>query len=439
MFLNIFDNKVSHLIIASLYSYLFYRGYLDFLYPTFEYMGYEIIKNRVNDDFLFFLSLIISIIPIIFFKGINQISSFLCVFIYYILYVPIIITYFFDLEGSNLYLIYQQLLFMAGMILLILADRIKIKKSIVINSNINIFKILFIITIIVVFYIVLFYNKNLKFVSFEDVYEQRASNQDFGKSNLLGYFFAWLSNALIPLLLAYGLFSKKLFFFMIGTLASVIVYMSTAAKSVLTFPIVIFVIYFSLKRKNLNLSLPFIGVIFSFIFIIIINLEFNVLSSLFMMRTVGNGGSLTKHYHDFFIDNPKTYYSHINIINYFTRSYPYNEDALGQVVGKEYWSDDMNANANFWATDGIAALGDFGILFSSFLLFIIFIIFNNISRNYNKLFLILILIPYLFSILNTSLFSSILTGGAFIVFFFLSFKSIKNNNYINENSYNIRS
>lgn len=439
MILKIIDNKGFHLITALLYSFLFYRGYLDFLYPTFEYMGYGIIENRLDNNFLFYLSLIISTLPIAFFNGIKQISSFLCVFIYYILYVPIIMTYYFDLEGSDLYLIYQQSLFMIGMILLIFADRIKIKKSIVISSRINILKILFIITLMIVFYIILVYNKNLKFVSFEDVYEQRSSNQDFGKSNILGYFFAWLSNALIPLLLAYGLFSKRRFYFFIGTFASVIVYMATAAKSVLTFPLVIFVIYNLLKRKNLNLSLPIIGVFFSIIFIIIINLEFNVLSSLIMMRTVGNGGSLTKHYHDFFIDNPNTYYSHVNIINFFTQSYPYKEFALGQVVGKEYWSDDMNANANFWATDGIAAFGDFGILFSSLLLFFVFIIFNNISKNYNKLFLILLLIPYLFSLLNTSLFSSLLTGGAFIVFFFLSFKSIKNNNFINENSYNFRS
>ena len=131
MKLKFLDNKFILVIIAFIYSYLFYLGYIKFLNPSFEYVGYGIIEDRIENKLLYVITLFISIFPICFFKGIKQISSFLCVFIYYILYVPIIITYYINLEGDDLYLIYQQTLFMSGMILLIMADRINIKKSII--------------------------------------------------------------------------------------------------------------------------------------------------------------------------------------------------------------------------------------------------------------------------------------------------------------------
>src|SRR5690606_24851887 len=122
----------------------------------------------------------------------------------------------------------------------------------------------------------------------------------------------------------------------------------------------------------------------------------------------------------------------INVVNVLTNSYPYGDKSIGQVVGHTYWNE-SNANANFWATDGIASLGEIGILVSSFVIFLLFILFNRISQVYNKTFLILVLVPYLNALLNMSLFTSLLTGGAFIIFFLLSFKSSVYNPYVNEN------
>jgi hypothetical protein len=68
-------------------------------------------------------------------------------------------------------------------------------------------------------------------------------------------------------------------------------------------------------------------------------------------------GQLNILYYDFFSKHTQTHYSHIGLFNIFIKSYPY-EQPLGFVIGKYFYnSDELNANANFWATDGFAAWG----------------------------------------------------------------------------------
>ena len=421
---NLLQNKFVIISIGLIYTYLFYLSYILVLNTVYGYMGFEIIESRLDNVNVTLCTFLFSVTPLIFYNGIKQISSFLAIFIYYILYVPIIVSYFFELSGSSGYLLYQQLLFMIGMSIIFLSDHINFKGRFIINSKINISHMLFIVTILIITYIIIIYHDNLRFVSIEDVYVQRSSNKDFGQRNIFGYIYIWLSNALIPFLLSYGLFAKKYKYFLLGILACLIVFMATAAKSVLTYPLLILLIYLFIRGRSLKHTFAFIGLGLSLLLLIIINSDVNLLTSLFLMRTIGNGGSLTRHYHDFFLSHPHTYYSHVNVVNLFTNSYPFKDLSIGQVVGREYYSYDMNANANFWATDGIASLGDMGIIISSVILFLVFVVFNNLSKSYNKLFLIMILIPYLFSLLNTSLFSSVISGGAFIIFLLLSTKHI---------------
>lgn len=431
----ILTRKITYLLIAFLYALLFYNGYKIFLNYNFAYAGYNILSARLDNTSLLIISFSLAIIPVIFFNGVKFISSFLCVFIYYLLYVPIIITYFFQLAGSFEYVVYQQLLFLLGMILLFSADRVEFLRNYELPAKFNIFKIVICCTILLSLYMIIIYRNNLHFVSFADVYTLRFANDIYGKDAITAYFSSWLANAMIPICLAYGLFARKKIYFIIGTISCIIIYMATASKGTLLFPLIIYGLFKLLKNKNLNASFSLIGLGLIVLMFISLQFDFNTFTSLLWMRTIGNGGYLTKYYHDFFLTHPNTYYTHINIINFLSgNAYPYpTGKGLGQVVGAEYWSSDMNANANFWATDGYAALGDIGILVSSILLFFIFLLFNKATKSYNKLFLILIMIPYLFSILNMSLFSSLLTGGGIIVLFILIFKSSMQDEYIKAN------
>ncbi|KAA5535390.1 hypothetical protein [Paenimyroides baculatum] len=297
-------------------------------------------------------------------------------------------------------------------------------------------KIILIFTWIGTLYIAFVYRDSLNFVSYEDVYIQRSATEALGRDVFTSYFGAWLANVLIPFSVTYGLFSNKKIYFISGTVASVIIYMSTADKAIFLFPLIIFVIFKFLKNKNLKNSLSSIGIGLNIIMSITLISGFTVFSALFWMRTLGNGGLLTTLYHEFFSTHPNTFFSHINVVNAITQSYPYENKSLGQVVGNTYFSDLTNANANFWATDGIASLGENGIIFSSIILFLILILFNRITAHYNKIFVICVLIPFLSTLLNQSLFSSLLTGGGFWIIFILSFKNMLTNSFINENNNN---
>lgn len=427
-------NKFIVILISLIYSYIFYIGYIDFLHPYFDYAGFHIINDRIDNILLISVTYLFVILPLFFYNGFNKISSFLCIFIYYLLYVPILFNFFFNMVGDVSYVIYMQFQFLVGMCILFSADYFQFKKRLILPFHVDIFKIMLSICILLTLYILFIYRSNLEFVSFTDVYDHRSKNVELGDDIVTNYLSVWLHNAIIPICLSYSFFSRKKIYFIIGSISCVIIYMATAAKSVLLFPILFYVIYLALKSRPLKSAFNTIGLGLISVMILTLYIGFNDFSSLLWMRTIGNGGYLTKYYHDFFLTNPLTYYSHINVVNAITGVYPY-EKTLGEIIGHHYWND-ADTNANFWATDGIAALGSGGIVFSSILLFFLFILFNTISKRYNSLFLILILIPYSLALLNASLFSSMITGGGFIIFIFLSLSNTVSNNFINnyENS-----
>lgn len=427
MFKKVYQKKYFKILLAFIYSYLFYYGYQEFLYQVFEYMGFTIVPHRIDNFLLVAYTYLLAIIPVFLHKGILKISSFLCIFIYLILYVPIIFTFFFQRESNVLYIMYIQLLFFIGMVMLFLVDRIPVSRKFYLPSSFDLFKIILVLTWIGTLYIAYVYRGSLKFASYEDVYIQRSANADLGADIFTAYFGAWLANVFIPISSTYGLFAKKKLYFISGAVASLIFYMATADKVILLFPFIILCLYYLLRNKNLNNTFVAISAGLSLIMLGTLLTGLTVFASLFWMRTIGNGGLLTALYHEYFEHHPITVFTHINFINAITQSYPYGAKSLGQVVGAEYFSNDTNANANFWSTDGIASLGNLGIIFASLLLSIVFYFLNKSTAGYNKLFVICILIPYVSSLLNQSLFSSLLTGGALLIMFILSFKSLVKN------------
>ncbi len=440
MFKRIYNHKYFKFFVGILYSILFYIGYQEFLYGAYLYAGFDLFEVRLEDTYWKLYTLLLIIIPIFFYMGVKQISSFLSIFIYYVLYIPIVITFYLASDNKAEYIMFLQSLFCFGMSLLFLADRFgNVKVRIALPTGLDVFKIVLVLTWIGTAYIAFIYRGSLKFSSYEDVYIQRSATAALGDDLFTAYIGAWLANVFIPVSATYGLFSKKYVYFFSSMLGSLIFYMATADKSILLFPLMIFAIYRFLKNRNLSTAFSAIGL--GLIGVMIISLIFirSLFSALFWMRTLGNGGMLTNYYHKYFENHPKTYYSHINVINAISKDYPYGNNSLGQMVGREYWSYDMNANANFWATDGIASIGDWGIIVSSVILFFIFIVFNRIGSSYNKVFLLCILIPYTSILLNQSLFSSLVTGGGFLILLFLSLQSTLKNPYINENHNNNRS
>ena len=408
--------KIKNLFFALLYVILFILAYKQFLYFYFEYAGFEI-NNDINSNILF--SILFALVPIFFYHGFRYVSSAFSALIYILLYIPIIITFYFISKLGAYHTISIQLLFCICMIILFLSDCLsfKIKHF---NYTIKV-RYIFSICLVLCLYLLMIYRSNLRFVSFDDVYEQRADNNQLGTDLVTSYFSSWLYNVFIPICFSYGIFYKKRVGLIIGIAGCVIIYMSTASKAAILLPL-IYLGFFLIVRKNIFIFLEKTLKYLSVIIFGLLSVDFNFFSSILLSRTIGNGGLLTFWYYDFFLNHSKTYYSHINIINLFTQNYPYGNKGLGQVVGPYYWGDLMNANANFWATDGIASFGLFGVLIITIVVFIFLVFLNGVTKAHDKLFVFYCFLPFVLSLTNTSFFSSLLTGGGGLLTFFFMFK-----------------
>jgi len=407
-----------NILVTLAFIIAFILCYTSFLNYYFDYEGFELYDKST---YFIVLSVMISLFPVCFYRGFKALSSFISLFIYVLLYVPTILTF---AMGSNLpifHILIVQFVFMLCMCMLFLSDIVIIKKTFSFKKY-NVFKIIFFLTIATSAYVVFIYRNNLRLVGFADVYIQRASNEDLGKSAITGYLSAWLTNFMAPSCLAYGVIGRKYLYFLVGAVACLVLYMATASKGTILLPFIYlaFSVLFAKNRINkiytifvLSLTLLMTSMLFF--------TELNIVSAVVLSRTVGNGGVLTMWYYNFFLTHPYTYYSHINIINFFTGIYPY-KAGLGLTVGNYFWDDTMDANANFWATDGVAAFGLAGVIIISTISCLIFIIINTITRGYNKLFVILSFIPFIGSLLNTSIFSSLVTGGTIFVIIFFFFQ-----------------
>ena len=142
----------------------------------------------------------------------------------------------------------------------------------------------------------------------------------------------------------------------------------------------------------------------------------------FVLRIFGNNGLLMASYHNFFSAHPLTYYSYVTGVNWFV-PYPY-QYPLGMEISIANGADVLtgsfnNQNAGFWATDGIGAIGLPGIIVISLLIALVFYCLDSVSSSHKPSIVALFLSQYVLMLINTSFFTSLITGG--LVFFFLVF------------------
>lgn len=412
--------------LALIYAVMFLLAYIRFLNPTFAYLGYA---YYAPDTAFLVASLLISIAPVFCYRGYQALSSAISVLIYVLLYVPVVLTFAVGTRLPQTEIALCQLTFMSSMCLLFFADAIRLKSPFALRGKLRLSSGVLAVTLLSSAYVLFIYRGNLRFVSFGDaVYEHRSVNADLGGDVLTRYLSAWLLTAFIPICLTVGLYERRIRYFLAGTAACIVIYTATAAKVAILLPAVMGGLYVLVKGRGLGALYPrFVGALAAGIAILLpvtVAAEGGIVytaGSVLLLRTIGNGGQLTSAYYEFFSQYPQTLYSHLNIVNAVTRSYPYGEFGLGNVIGRYFWRDDVNANANFWATDGIAALGLPGVFVATALCMILFVAMNSVTRRFDPRYTFLAFVPFTMSLLNTSLFSSLLSGGGALLLLYFSF------------------
>ena len=232
-----------NLILCLIYTLAFISGYILFLNPFYEYAGYTL-PEKIDIKTLL-ISILISLIPILKHHGIITIASFISIFIYLLLYIPIVLTFGLLQNLSFFSIVEIQLVFMLGMIIIFSADNFVPKFKFYINSETSKYRFILILTILSTFYMLFNYRNNLKFVAFEDVYVQRTANYEFSGGYIIKYLTSWLSHFMIPICLTHGLINKRKLYFIVGTFACLIIYMSTASKLMVLLPFVFLGLYIS--------------------------------------------------------------------------------------------------------------------------------------------------------------------------------------------------
>ena len=110
--------------VAAIYAAAYVAAYLGFLNRYFEYMGFAYIPREAG---FVLASFVIAVVPSLCYRGWLELSSVLAVFVYAILYIPVILTFALCSDRPVSEIMLVQAVFMCGMCLLFLADAVRLR------------------------------------------------------------------------------------------------------------------------------------------------------------------------------------------------------------------------------------------------------------------------------------------------------------------------
>lgn len=330
-------------------------------------------------------------------------------------YVPIILALQMS-EGLSVELMYNyQAILMIAMSSFFMVDRIKVNPLKQFKANIPCKSIL-ILTCLFMAYLLFVFRNNLTFSSLDNLYDVRENNDTVIHAGLNGYILLWTQKALIPFLFViyYMKKEKKSRTIAYSLLAFYIpIFMMNAQKATILTPFLLIGLAKLLQTPKRFLFV-FITVLSVLSLIVLAKSDSSLgftIGSILFMRTICICPLLFVVYTIFFANHPYTYYSHIGIVNKMTGMYPY-DDMLGKVVS----GTENNANAFFWTTDGIASCGGTGLIIISIIFFAYLVFLNKLPTNrISKTNIMLMFVPSLTALLNSSMFTYLLSHGIFII------------------------
>ena len=275
-------------------------------------------------------------------------------------------------------------------------------------------------------FIIFAFGSILHLASFAEVYDQRYLGAAVADTSYIAYFIGALTGAFNPFLISVGVTRRNWLFVALGLVSQIIMYMTVALRAVLLSTVLIPAAAILLVRRDRIQSYRIGYGMLAISTVMLTLLPFYTLDSsllsdvlsLIVVRTLEMPGVLFGAYADFFSQYPVTLYSHSIVGRYFS-TYPYGNLQIGQVVGQYLVQDQslesLDANAHFMATDGVAALGWPGIVTSSIFLTFLLRGLSRLLGRVDRRVLCGSFIPVIMSITNSSILTSTLTGGGFLL------------------------
>lgn len=275
------------------------------------------------------------------------------------------------------------------------------------------------------------YHSVMNFSSPETLYQQR----ELGRADswYIGYMQTYLAYFFSAIVFSIGVSEKKLSSTVLGLAGFVVLFLITAERSTLIFPVAIILIIRFLYLFRYAKALIICFLVFSSLIVLVVSSFYeysryiDLLGFYYFARIIAVPGQFVVDYFNFFSVEGYTYLSHVKGFNFFVPvpdAYVAEDrwPALGWIVGERWHGINSNSNASFFASDGIAAFGILGPLISSVLLSVYLFVLDAASKSIPKDIALASVFPLAFSLTNGSFFSAILSYGGFmfLVVFYLS-------------------
>ncbi|MGY6269093.1 hypothetical protein ACXIUT_05335 [Achromobacter denitrificans] len=267
------------------------------------------------------------------------------------------------------------------------------------------------------------YRESMSFQSLSNVYGQRARGAPI--SLALGYVQVYFAYVFSPFLFAYGLANRRRLALVAALCGFLIIYMITAERTVFLLPIAMFLLYkivrfrFMSARHVTALIAGFsaLTLLIAFFWRSVGALE--KLGFYFLTRLLAYPGVFVAQYYDLFSRLGYTYWSHVSGVNRFVSppnllDYDQKWPMLGRILAERSFNVESNSNASLFATDGAAALGSIGIVVISILLAGWLILLDRATRDWNRRFVLPLLLPIGLALVNVSFFTTLTSFGGII-------------------------
>lgn len=420
-----FSGRLYTAPMIALYMYMYIYIYVQWASPRYYYIGFQYKFDFESITFAYTLGIVT------FFalkQRITEYSQYFGWMIYIVIYIPSILSVAMQgFDSVNAY--YINLSLTLSFLLIIWTPEILRQRKIVpVRRNM-------IMWYFIPFYLAAFsfyiysYRDVMTMPSFGDIYDQRATFGAVNAGAIAAYVNSWLSTALNPYLIAVGVFDRsKRWALALGIVGQIAVFMGFAGKIMLAVTVVIILFaVFIVKNDQIKINRLVLAalalIVIPFFTLIMTAYEPEGVSmevvALIYMRTLAMPGVMTGVYADVFSSFPLTYWSHANIINLVV-DYPYNQP-LGIVVGTYLvGGGGWNSNANFWATDGLAAFGMTGVIIMGAVIGILLSFANKIVTRDRLSFAAVMSVPFIMTLGNVSLFTSLISGGGLIIFLLIA-------------------
>lgn len=414
--------RLSSFIITLLYLWFYDYMYRTYMFPTWNYMGVH--YNEILPEF-YPTYLIGGALPVLLYKGLRNIASGFSIMIYFFGILPCyhsIVTL--DSLSYSSFWGYVFAFLISGCLFFLTDSWYLLRKPFLTKNKYRVsVRTVEIIAVVMLLSLVATYGSQMSFVNFftdsEELYAKRAENSGLSVFTLVLYFQQWLTNGFMPFLLVIYLRRRSMIKIAVTFFAYVVVFMINLQKSTFLMPIILTLLYIIIKHRPSAVRNYFyagLTIIVTTISAVLLHylptstVAFGV-AAIFIMRTVCVEGWLCDIYVPFFENHPYTWFSHINIINYLTNSYPY-ADSIGRTVT----DGGQNANAFFMLMDGVAGGGILGVYIVALIFILVKGVLNSICLKFDKNLCIIIFLPAIISLINVSLFTAMLTCGILILY-----------------------